>query len=263
MGRKKGALRRPFFVVAGIALAVCALQAQSQPSLGKVWAETPLGDPAKSAETGRGLRPMPESAFKFEGGIYRSVVSRISLTLPRIGNEQVVSVREAVVYRRADGQTATSHVLFVPDRVGTSLNPSDGVSAVVVTRLRDDRPKDRESILRSWEPQTEQQRQGMEAAGAFHRRVQTGFGEAVERLILNRTATEPFPYKTNLDRGPAVKTVGVSRFVVIGTDSFVEFSQVFPCGQLAAEACRTAAIESSDRFLAGVREFLIFPPAAN
>ena len=228
--------------------------------LGKAWAETVIGDPERGAQTGRGLSALPASAYSFEGGIYKSIVSRISLKLPRIGAERIVSVREAVVFRRPDGQAITTHVLFVPGPVGMASDDAFGVSAVVVTRLREDRPKDRESVLRRFEPGSDQERRSQEAAGVSSARVATELGEVVQRIVPNRITEEPFPYRTKVRASERVNTVGISRFAVIGGDSLLEFAQVVPCADLGTDACKAHAIAVADRFLGGVTEFRTWPP---
>ena len=250
-------------VCSAILLALCSwcvAQTRPAPALGKVWSETLLGDPQRAGgETGRGLKVMPESAYTFENGMYKSVVSRIKLKLPQLDSETHVSVREAVVSRRPDGTVITSHIVFVPDALGMASPPERGVSAIVVTRLRDDRPKDRESVLKTWEPPTEEQRLNYEKAGIFHSRIRTPQGEHVlQRVILNRAFIEPFPYQTRVAQGNA-QSVGISRFVVIEGDSLIEFSQIVPCGSMEALQCRQVATDVADRFVDGVAEFLIFP----
>ena len=222
--------------------------------LGKAWAETVLGDPERAPQTGRGLAPLPETAYSFKSGSYQSVVSRISLKLPRVGDERVVSVREAVVFRRPDGQAITTHVIFVPGPIGMVADDTNGVSAVVVTRLRDDRPKDRESVLRRFEPASDQERRGMEAAGLSSTRVMTQLGEAVQRIIPNRLTEDPFPYRTKLRTSESVVTMGISRVAVVeGEDGSLTVTLDALCG--GDEKLTTFFRERVDYYFREVRGF--------
>jgi hypothetical protein len=233
-----------------------AASAVQGPALGKVLQEQMVPVAGKAGESTRGFKPLPSGAFRFEKGEYRSGVSGLSLRLPQLRDEKTVSVREAVTV--AEGKDVrTSHVMFVPDPEGQSLERHGPVSAVVVTRLRQDRPHDRESVLKAWEPRTPEQRKTMEARGIEFHRIQTGLGEGLERIVPNRIADANFPYRTHTDEAKELKSVGVTRYLVSTDQALLEFSQVFPCRELGADACKAEALKASDRFVQGVSSFML------
>jgi hypothetical protein len=213
------------------------------------------GQPA--AEPVHSFKPLPPRAYDWVDGRYHSAVSGLTMKLPQVGDEKVVSVREAVVLVRPDGSAETSHILFVPGAEGTSVNPLGPVSAVVVSRLGNGRPTERETVLRAWEPRSPEQRQQMEARGIEFHRIKTSMGEGLERIVPNRIADSNFPYLTHTGEGARLQSVGVTRYLVSGERALLEFSQVFPCGSLAAPACKEAALKSADRFVAGVFSFTV------
>lgn len=236
-------------------------QSADSPVAGSVWLEQVFGNPEqRGAQTGRGLRQITgDNAFySFVDGQYKSVLSRMRLKLPRIEQEETVTVREAAPMRRPDGEIATAHLVILPGSMSPGpVSDNQAISAVVVTRLRDDRSKDRETILRQWEPPNEQERARMRREGIEHSRVQVpGFGEAVHRVVRNRASIDPFPYRINVLNSRSLETVGITRIVVVGEDSLIEFSQVVPCAGRDEAACFTNAIAVSDRFISGVTEFL-------
>ena len=226
------------------------------PALGKVLQEQMVPTPGKPGESTRGFKPLPAGAFRFDKGEYSSGVSGLSLRLPQLRDETTVSVREAVTMAQGK-EVGTSHLIFVPDPEGVSLERHGPVSAVVVTRLRQDRPHDRESVLKAWEPRTPEQRKAMEARGLEYSRIQTGLGEGLERIVPNRIADVNFPYRTHTDEGKELKSVGVTRYLVSTDQALLEFSQVFPCRGLAADACKAQALKASDRFVQGVSSFML------
>jgi hypothetical protein len=257
-----------YFII-GSALLTAAVLAQAQtqqpPTPGSVWFEQVLGNVEKPGDqTGRKLQQITgnQQLYSFKNGQYTSVLSRISLKLPRIGAEDKVTVREGVPYRRADGEIATTHLVILPDAMAPApTTDKQAISAVVVTRLRDDRPKDRESVLHRWEPSSQSEREQQHRQGIETTRVVLPrWGEAVQRVISNRASVEPFPYHTRILNSPTVQTVGISRFIVAGQDSFIEFSQIVPCDGRSADDCKAQAIASADQFMDGVVEFLILPP---
>jgi hypothetical protein len=219
-----------------------------------------MGNPETAGnQTGRSLSPLSKDAYKFDGTEYQSIVSRIKLKLPRIGQEKTVSIREAVVFKRPDGQVATSHVLFAPNPWGPTYDTNLGASAVVVTRLREDRSKERDSVLSKFEPPSAAQREQHAKVGILYARVPSSLGESLRRIIRNRVFDEPFPYQTRVLNIPDTRSVGVSRFLVVEDDSLLEFSQIFPCGALKDEECTQKAVLVSDAFVEGVSQFLTFP----
>lgn len=216
--------------------------------------ERPTGDAVT-----RLLQPLPEKFYEVKDGIYRSALNRISLRVPRIGDEQLVDVREAVVMVRADGSPATTHLMFDPDGTNVAVDPLRAVSAVVVTRLRDDRPKDAESII-AYLDGGHAQRAAMAGQGITYAQADTKMGPALRRIVRNRAHTVRFPYDLRQLKDSATVTYGVTTFVVVGTDSMVEFSQLFPCASRADAQCLTAAIAASEAFFDGVTSFRRYPP---
>lgn len=234
-----------------------AAPAAAGPALGKVLQEEIVPVAGKPGESRREFKPLPQGAYQFQGGEYRSGVSALTMKLPQLRDEKVVSVREAVV-RSHGKEVDTSHVMFVPDPEGLAVDPLGPASVVVVTRLREDRPHDRESVLKAWEPRTPEQRKAMEARGVEFHRIQTGLGEGLERIVPNRVADANFPYRTHTDEAARpLKSVGVTRYLVSSDKALLEFSQVFPCRELAAEACKAEALKASDRFVQGVSSFVL------
>jgi hypothetical protein len=228
------------------------------PALGTVFEDRLLPVPGgKPGHRTRETRTLPQGAYRFQRGEYSSQVSGLTLKLPQLRDEQIVSVREAVMQAQGKDIEA-SHILFVPGAQGEVI-PLGPVSAVVVTRLRKDRPHDRESVLKAWEPRSPEQRKAMEARGVEFHRIQTGLGEGLERIVPNRLADGTFPYRTQTDEtaGQQLKSVGVTRYLVSGDHALLEFSQVFPCRELAAPACKEAALKASDRFVQGVSSFVL------
>jgi hypothetical protein len=207
----------------------------------------------------RVLQPLPEKFYEVKDGIYRSTLNRISLRVPRIGEEKLVDVREAVALVRADGSPATTHLMFDPDGTNVAVDPLRAVSAVVVTRLRDDRPKDAESII-AYLDGGHVQRATMAGQGITYAQADTHMGPALRRIVRNRAHTVRFPYDLQQLKESATVTYGVTTFVVVGTDSMVEFSQLFPCTSRADAPCRAAAIAASEAFFDGVTSFRRYPP---
>lgn len=227
------------------------------PALGKVWLEKQVSDPERGGQTGRSLTPMQDTLFKFADGKYQSVFSRITLAIPIIEDERQVSVRESVVSVRPNNIPITSHVIFIPGAIGAAPNTADGVSAVVVTLMRDDRPKDRESILTRFEPDNDGVRALYARQGAEYSRVQTNMGDAVQRVLRNRSGVDPFPYQSMAEGGDELVSLGITRYVVAPNDSLIEFSQVIPCRKRAELDCKQKAIGNMDRFMSGVSDFLL------
>jgi hypothetical protein len=224
--------------------------------------ERPPGQPGQPpADPTHTFQPLPPKAYEWEEGRYRSAVSGVTMKLPQVRDEKVVSVREAVVFVRANGDVETSHVMFVPGAEGTKVDRLGPVSVVVVTRLGNGRPTDRETVLHSWEPRTPELRKQMEARGVEFHRIKTGSGEGLERIVPNRIADANFPYRTHTEEGARVQSVGVTRYLVSGERALLEFSQVFPCRELAAAQCKDAALKASDRFVADLSSFTVLTAA--
>jgi len=176
------------------------------------------------------------------------------LRVPRIGEEKLVDVREAITTVRADGSPATTHIMFDPDGTRALSRPTDAQSSVVVTRLRDDRPKDADAVLGGIDG-GEAQRSAMAGKGFAYFRIKTQMGPGMARVIRNRAHTQRFPYDVGLLNDEAAVTYGVTAFIVVGGDSLVEFSQLFPCAQRSDADCRVAALKASEAFINGVSGF--------
>ncbi|CAM3725886.1 hypothetical protein ROSA5918_04910 [Roseateles saccharophilus] len=211
--------------------------------------ERPTGEPVV-----REMQPMPERLYAVKDGVYRSALSRIALRVPRIGEEKLVDVREAIAIIRADGTPSTTQIMFDPGGTLAVSASTDPLSAVVVTRLRDDRPKDAERVLAGIDG-GEVQRANLSARGVGYHRVQTQMGPGLARVIRNRVRTLRFPYDIGLLNDSGTVTYGVTAFVVVGRDSMVEFSQLFPCGQRSDGDCRVAALKAHEAFINGVTGF--------
>jgi Biotin carboxylase, N-terminal domain len=209
----------------------------------------------------RQLRPMPKEAYEVKDGLYRSYTSRITLRIPRIGDETFVDVREAVSLFRADGSKATTHIMFDADGTKTDAAVSqDAQSAVIVTRLRDDRPKDVESVLATLDGGEQKRALWTKQGGFSYARTETSLGPALQRVIRNRANTRRFPYDIAQLNETGTMTYGVTSFVVVGTDSLVELSQLFPCAKRSDVDCQTAALNAHKEFVGGVTEFSVYPP---
>lgn len=258
--QKTGFLNAGIFASLFLFSPFASAQDVPSPKLGPVWSETPFGNPENSnQQTGRGLSPLPPSSFKFDGKLYQSVVSRVTLALPLLTDEMTIGVREAVISRRPDGSPITTHLMFVPGGYAAALSDNQAISALVVTRLRDDRPKTPKVVLESWEPPAAH-RDALERSGVTQTRINTKLlGETIQRVIVNRSSTEPFPYQTKILRSQKVETIGITRVGVIAEDSFLEFSQILPCGSMTKEICTDRAIELADKFMGSVTQFLTYP----
>lgn len=251
------------FIVLSAAISVHAASDALPPGISDVWAQNFFANPETfGADSSFNLAPLQKTAYRFDAGVYESIVSRLKIRIPRIGNEKTVSVREAVVFTRQDGQPGTTHVIFVPDPWAPAYETDLGVSAVVVTRLREDRSRDRESVLARFEPPSMEAREGLAKSGVSYARVASAWGVSTRRITVNRVFEEPFPYQTRQTRSPegaVVRSVGVSRFLVVEEDSLLELSQVVPCGPSTAAGCTQQAIKVNDSFVDGLAGFLTYP----
>ncbi|MBW8760779.1 MAG: hypothetical protein JF586_24635 [Burkholderiales bacterium] len=219
--------------------------------------EHPTGEPFT-----REMLQLPEKLYVVKDGIYRSVMSRISLRVPRIGEEKLVDVREAVTLMRADGSPATTHIMFDPDGTSVARDPTRAQSAIVVTRLRDERPKDAEHVLAGIDG-GEERRAALVGSGFAYYRVKTNMGPGLARVVRNRAHTLRFPYDMGILKDSGTVTYGVTAFVVVGNDSLVELSQLFPCGQRSDPDCRIAALRVNEAFINGVTGFTPYAARAS
>ena len=251
-------------VLAGLATAVVAqsLQSPTAPTVRTVWYETISGgvEQPNGQAAGRQMFAMPVNRYEVKDGVYTSTLSRISLRVPRLADEKLVDVREAAPLTRKDGSPATTHIMFDPDGLGDTRDPARAQSTVIVTRLRDDRPKDAASVIGGLDGGEADRAQLVAGRGFSYARIETKLGPGLHRVIRNRGYSPRFPYDMAILRGATATTFGVTVFAVVGTDSLVEFSQLFPCGQRPEEDCRAAALKAHAEFVDGVTYFKMYPP---
>lgn len=150
-----------------------------------------------------------------ENGVFKSAFHGFQLKIPSVAGSTQIRVIHSLVSRRPDGSPITGNVMFFP-------NDSYGASALVVTRLRDDRPKSSEYILAQFTPQNEAALAKMEEQGVSYKQISTLFGTTLQRSIKNSRISQYFPYKVTVGAVDGVNTVGISRFAVIG-DFLCEF----------------------------------------
>jgi hypothetical protein len=240
------------------------MQSSEPPQVRVVWREQLHGgvEHSSGAAQARQLARLPTDQFEFANGIYKSSRSRIQLKVPRILDETQVDVREAVTLVRGDGTPATTHVMFDPGGASIVGNLEAPVRAVVVTRLRDDRPKDAEGILERLDGGA-QGRDEYARTGWEYQRMQTSLGPALARTIRNRANGARFPYQMAVLRDATATTYGMTRYVLVGTDSLIELSQIYPCKMKPDAVCKQGATDAMDRFVGGVQMFLMYPEGAH
>jgi hypothetical protein len=95
-------------------------------------------------------------------------------------------------------------VLFLPEG-------SYGAAVLVVTRLRDDRPKDPEFIVSQFETRSPQEAAQLESEGVFVKRFTGPWGPCVQRTIRNQVFSWHYPYRVKTDLSTNTETVGISR----------------------------------------------------
>lgn len=151
-------------------------------------------------------------------GVYTSAYHGYRIKIPRVAGSAKINVHQALISRRADGTPITSHVLFLPEG-------SYGAAALVVTRLRDDRPKDPEFIVSQFETRSPQEAEQLESEGVFIKRFTGPWGPCVQRTIRNQVFSWHYPYRVRTDLSANTETVGISRFVVLG-EFLLEFGLI-------------------------------------
>jgi hypothetical protein len=149
-------------------------------------------------------------------GVYSSPYQGYQIRIPSVAGNPRVHVHQALIGRRPDGTVITSHVLFVPDG-------GYGAEAVVVTRLREDRPKDSAAILAQFAPLNASDYAQYEKQGITFRKIDSRWGPMLQRSVRNRVFSWHFPYRVMADSSRPNATLGVSRYVVVG-DFLCEFS---------------------------------------
>ena len=142
-------------------------------------------------------------------GIYKSPFQGFELKIPDVAGASKVRIIQSIISSRPDKTPITTDVIFIP-------LDSQGANAVVVTRMRDDKPKDTESILSQFSPPDEASKLSMEKQGVVYKRIDTIFGTTLQRSIKNSQVSQYFPYKVMIGNSESYSTVGVSRFVLIG-----------------------------------------------
>lgn len=245
------------------ALSICTAVAQEvkEPPVVRVVRGERIGGGVEKPTGGtwiQQLSVMPTQAYEVKDGTYRSSISRITLRVPRIGKEKFVDVREAVAFTRPDGTAATTHIMFDPDGTVMDVGPKNPQSAVIVTRLRDDRPKDADSVLGGLDG-GEQKRTLLSKQGFSYSRVDRDGDPTLQRIIPNRSNTRRFPYDIALLNESLPTTYGITTFILIGTDSLLELSQIFPCDKSNDADCRIAALKVHEEFVGGIKGFLTYP----
>lgn len=159
--------------------------------------------------------PIEKSGVVIENGIYKSPFHGFQLKIPSVADSTQIRVIQSIISRRPDGSPITGDVMLLP-------NDSYGAFALVITRLRDDRPKDTENILSKFTPPNEVELAKAEQQGVTYKRIDTTYGVSLQRTIKNRRITQYFPYQIAVDNSGTIRSVGISRFSVVG-DFLLEF----------------------------------------
>lgn len=179
-------------------------------------------------------------------GIYSSPYTGFRIRVPKISGEKRIHVNQALVSSRQDGTPITAHVVF-------RSSAGKDVYALVTTRLRDDRPKDVNSVLSSWEPKSAEEAAYFMANGMSIKRFKGPFGVSVVRSLQFRVPTEFFPYRISVDRsGENGKSIGLTRLVVMG-EFFYEFSIIiYATPQESESDLASRAAKELDLFMGGL-----------
>lgn len=178
-------------------------------------------------------------------GIYSSPYQGWQIRIPTVAGNPRVHVHQALIARRPDGTVITSHVLFLPDG-------GFGAQAVVVTRLRDDRPKSRTEILARFAPGSAAEFARYEKQGVSFKAVDGPLGQALQRTVRNRAFSWHFPYRVMMDTAQEKGSLGVSRYVVTG-DFLCEFSIIVDGAAAPSfEALQALAERELDALIGGM-----------
>lgn len=149
-------------------------------------------------------------------GVYKSPYHGFEIAIPSVFASNKISIHQGLVSKRTDGTPITSHVLFIPQQ-------GYGIAGLVVTRINEEKSKDANSILRTFKPKSKQEYQALEKRGILYKSHQGKHGEILEREVKNRIYTWLFPYRIHTDSASEMKSLGISRFYVVG-DYFYEFT---------------------------------------
>ena len=144
-----------------------------------------------------------------DGGIYKSTSHGFQLKVPSVAGSTQIRVIQSTISRRPDSSPITADVIFLPD-------DSYGASALIVTRLRDDKPKNSEYILEQFIPPNLTETARMEQLGVTFKQINTRFGNTLQRTIKNSRVSQYFPYKVSVDKAENLSSLGMSRFSVVG-----------------------------------------------
>ncbi len=180
--------------------------------------DTFMGSPDGPSAPAHSSRKIEKMEGVISKGIYSSPYQGYQIRIPKVAENPKVSVHQALISKRPDGTPITTHVLFIPDG-------GYGAAAVVVTRLRDDRPKDAASILSRFEPKTPAEYAAYEERGVTFQKLDGALGPSVQRAVKNRAFSWHFPYRVAIDPTHPKGTLGVSRYVVVG-EFLCEFSVI-------------------------------------
>jgi len=182
-------------------------------------------------------------------GVYKSPYNGIEITIPSVFKSNRISIYQGLVSKRTDGTPITSHVLFISQQDAS-------IAGLVVTRLREDRPKDANSILRTFKPKSEQEYQALKKNGILYKSYQGKHGEILEREVKNRIYTWLFPYRIHTDSAFKMKSLGISRFYVVG-DYFYEFTVLLPKSSAVqkGESFHAVAQRQLDLLTAGIIKY--------
>lgn len=207
--------------------------------------------------------PLRSTEYEYKDGVYKSRINGIKIAIPRIGSERSVGIREGVILKPNGTISRTSLIIDVGEPKASVIGQVEGVSAIVVAHLDSLPGSTRESLLDSVHGGPEVRANSTQNNFAVYSNVQTIFGPALQMVLRNRANTQVhFPFQV-MGASPAdgsAGNYGVTRFIAFGTDTLVQFSQIFPCKGLPDADCKIAALQSLDAFIVGVIEFPISSP---
>lgn len=161
------------------------------------------------------IAPNPTMQFKeiddkdpfISGGIYNSPYHHFELKIPKVAGSTKIRVIQSLISSRPDGSAITSDVIFLPE-------DSYGASALIVTRIKENIPKDSAYILAQFTPPNEAELALAEKKGASYKQFESPQGTVLQRSIRNSRVSKFFPYKIFVEPSNDLNTLGVSRFIV-------------------------------------------------
>jgi hypothetical protein len=226
-----------------------AEQASHDVTVDRLYEDTYLGPPDGPQAPGVVTTSLALPNPAVDGAIYISPSLHFRLRVPRVAGQPRVVLRHSRPSRRPDGAAVTTHV-------SVETPGAYGVAALVVTRIRDDMPKDADSVLHQFEPREPAEYPAYAKQGVTFRRRSGPLGVALERVVRDRAMVPLFPFRTAIDTGRAAGSVGLSRYVVL--DGFLcEFSLIVDGARARDEAALLALAESEmDTLMGG----LLAPP---